>query len=285
MTSRSSALCWCYTLNNPVEDEESRVLDPLCCYHVYGVETGESGTRHLQGYVKFLKRMRLPSLKTLLPRAHWECARGTPSQNREYCSKDGQVYEYGELPLTGSEATKEKWKRTRMLAEEGRFSEIDTEHYLKYERAIKSIRRDYQPKPSEVSELPGIWLHGHTGAGKSRTVRDVFGDVYVKPATKWWDGYNDEEYALIEDWDRKTQKLGRDLKIWGDHYPFPAEQKGTTIIIRPKKVIVTSQYRICDVFSEEQTVFALERRFMEIEVTKDNVEHVKEVLRCIKGTE
>jgi len=41
------------------------------------------------------------------------------------------------------------------------------------------------------------------------------------------------------------------LKVWGDHYPFTAEGKGYTLDkIRPKRIIVTSNYRISDIYED-----------------------------------
>ena len=40
------------------------------------------------------------------------------------------------------------------------------------------------------------------GSGKSSGVRRDYGDsLYVKDATKWWDGYAGEETVVIDDWD------------------------------------------------------------------------------------
>jgi hypothetical protein len=55
----------------------------------------ETGTPHLQGYFQFEKRKRLTTIKNLfkdtsLDGAHWEKARGTPSQNKQYCSKEDE---------------------------------------------------------------------------------------------------------------------------------------------------------------------------------------------------
>ncbi len=58
-------------------------------YTIVGKETGESGTPNLQGYV-VLRNSRLSAMKKLLPKAHWEPAKGNTDQNVEYCSKAGR---------------------------------------------------------------------------------------------------------------------------------------------------------------------------------------------------
>lgn len=46
-----------------------------------------TGKRHVQAYVVFKCPQSLSAVKRLLPTAHLEMARGSPIQNKEYCSK------------------------------------------------------------------------------------------------------------------------------------------------------------------------------------------------------
>lgn len=71
-------------------------------YLVYGRETGENGTPHLQGFVVFLNPVTLTQAKgRLSTRVHLEKTQGTPAQASEYCKKDGDVFEKGDLPSQG----------------------------------------------------------------------------------------------------------------------------------------------------------------------------------------
>ena len=84
---------YCFTLNNYTEYETNTLYTQLrlCTdYFIVGKEVGEEGTCHLQGYFCLQNRDRLLSIKNrLCERMHIEVARGTPSSNRAYCSKDG----------------------------------------------------------------------------------------------------------------------------------------------------------------------------------------------------
>ncbi len=88
--------CWVFTVNNPVPTD--MVSPELCDYMIVGLEIGDEGTKHLQGYVRLKTKIRMKSMKKLLPRAHLEPAKGTDWQNRVYCSKDGDFTEWGKTP-------------------------------------------------------------------------------------------------------------------------------------------------------------------------------------------
>lgn len=275
---------WCYTLNNYESRTQTEVLTALCQYHVFGFEVGESGTPHIQGYISLIKPCRMPALKALLPTAHWEPSKGTTTQNYNYCTKDKDFVEQGERPLekgaAGALETRRRHLECIQLAKNGQFEEIADKYpseYLRYHGTIKRIRQDHPDKNLQTSvETTGIWIYGPSGAGKSRLVRETYPGAYLKPVNKWWDGYQEEEIVLIEDVDKKhVEFLGYHLKIWADHYPFPAESKGSTIKIRPKKIFITSQYPIAELFPDAETRTALERRYLELFLVASNIEIVK----------
>lgn len=92
----SASKRWCFTLNNYTEDELgviSTSIASLCRYGCYGLEVGESGTPHVQGYLEFKERRR-PMSTSMSKRIHWELARGTKIENIEYCSKEGLSFVY-----------------------------------------------------------------------------------------------------------------------------------------------------------------------------------------------
>lgn len=100
----NAARRWCFTLNNytPVEVDALTSWASNLVYLVFGRETGESGTPHLQGYFILKRRRRVGQLSQVpgLTRAHLEVARGTPEQASTYCKKDGDYSEFGELPTS-----------------------------------------------------------------------------------------------------------------------------------------------------------------------------------------
>ena len=98
-----TSLRWCFTINNPTDDEEQRLVDFLSegdvTYGVFGREVGSSGTPHLQGFVILGHSNRLSFLRNnLCARGHYEKARGTSQQAADYCKKDGDFEEFGTFP-------------------------------------------------------------------------------------------------------------------------------------------------------------------------------------------
>lgn len=262
---------WVFTLNNYAEADEAAVAEIDCKYVVYGREKGASGTPHLQGFVVFAQPMRLGACKKLLPRAHWEVARGNNVEAATYCKKDGDVVERGQLPddtgVAGGQMEQQRWKDSFAAAKRGAFEDIPEDILVRHYRTWKEIRKDYMDKPDDCADVTGVWFHGPPGVGKSHRARAEYPGAYLKMQNKWWDGYQNEDFVIIDDFDSK--EMGHLIKIWADKYSFLAETKGGAIHIRPKKIIITSNYHPADMmWSDAQMRDAIERRFECIRVTQ-----------------
>lgn len=242
---------WCFTINNPITADDPRLWTGTA-YVVWQLEKGAEGTEHYQGYVAMEAKKRLNQMKVLAPRAHWSKCKGTPQQNKTYCTKaEGRVHgpwEVGSLPLTGGEAEKAKWTRICADAKAGRSVEdYAPREAMIYQRQIAAYR------VWDTATLPSIdarWYYGDTGTGKSSQARTEFPGAYIKMANKWWDKYAGEDCVIIEDLDPTHSYMCFHLKIWADHYAFRAETKGGSLMIRPKTIIVTSNYEIETIFTE-----------------------------------
>lgn len=263
---------WCFTLNNWTEDEYTHVQSLECLFLIIGKEKGAEGTPHLQGYITFRLMKRLAAMKKLIPRAHFELARGTSADNIKYCSKDGHVWQKGTPPdesrlagaKRGASVSADKYAAAFTLAKAGRFDEMDPSLFFRHYRTVLQIRKDYMKPPPDLDGVCGLWFWGPPRTGKSRRARYEYPDAYLKLQNKWWDGYVDQESVLLDDLDDNF--LGHHLKIWADRYSFLAEIKGGALAIRPKRFIVTCNYSIADIFQAKCPILAaaIESRFTQV---------------------
>lgn len=108
-----------FTLNNWVPEDEARLnlLAPSCKYIVWGRETGDSGTPHLQGFVIFNSSVIFDTAKRRLgDRCHLEPARGSSKQAADYCKKDGDFTEHGDAPT--QQGKRSDWEIYKEFVEE-----------------------------------------------------------------------------------------------------------------------------------------------------------------------
>jgi len=259
---------WCWTINNPNGWDTADIerLIEAAQYVCYGKEVGESGTPHYQGYVYFKEKKSLIRVKEFIPRAHLERQRGTFDQAIDYTKKDGDWREWGTRP-SGPSGQKNQWKEVLQLARAGNLQEIEDKFpsiFLRYHSKLLGLY-----KPQRVLVLPTLdneWWWGATGSGKSRALWEKYPEHYQKPLNKWWDSYSNQEVVAIEEWSPKNEVTASLLKIWADRYPFCAEVKGGTLQkIRPRKIIVLSNYKPEDCFHNEQDLLPIRRRFKVVE--------------------
>lgn len=255
---------WCFTINNPTEWDAVDIeqLGEQAQYVISGKEVGEEGTPHFQGYVYFSSLKSFQQIKDLLPRAHIEKQRGSIDAAIDYCKKEGDYKEIGERPY-GPTAQKTQWREVLQLARQGKLQEIEDRFpaiFLRYHAKLLGLHKPQRPIILDV--LENEWWVGPTGTGKSRTLWTMYPDHYSKSLNKWWDGYEQQETVAIEEWAPRNEVTASFLKIWADRYPFTAEIKGGTLQkVRPKRIIVLSNYTIEECFPQVQDQEPIKRRF------------------------
>lgn len=245
----------------------------------YGEEHSktEEKTPHLQGFICFDSQRTKRSVLKLFPHGtHMEAMKGRIDQNERYVAKEHLAFSKGTAPKTQAQKgqmEKDRYASAYELAKEGKLEDIDkdllTRHYTTYQK----IKRDHYVEPAAISTLEHYWYCGPSGSGKSSGARADYPNAYKKLPNKWWDGYQGQEAVIIDDLDPSHADSQRyHLKLWCDHGAFPAETKGGQLIIRPRHIIVTSQYTINEIFPDERTREALNRRFTEVKFPRNLVD-------------
>lgn len=239
---------WCFTLNNPQEDELTTTDPPtlpqfdLQLYRVYQLEQGTKETKHFQGYVHFRNPRSLSQVRKCLPRAHWETAKGNAQQNTDYCTKmDTRI---GEPIIEGSMPT--QGKRTDLneaakLAKIRAYKDIEPALYIRYHKGLQAYTLLHQTHRNTAPTT--IWLYGTTGTGKSKLAYELGGindcEVYFKPAGPWWDGYYQQGVVVIDDI-RQEDYPYQSLLQWLDRYPCMVPVKGGFAKLNSATFVITA---------------------------------------------
>lgn len=271
-----------FTLNNYVEEDIPHILSVECSYILMGKEVAASGTPHLQGTIVFKHAKTFTAAQHILhPRMHLEPTIDVWA-SIIYCKKDGNFVEKGTPPApqtaqghrgaegaqfgelggeVGGRMEQDRWALALQQARETGDVE-DSQIAFMHVRVIEHHHMKHTMSlPLEDTAVRHLWYWGESGTGKSYKARTENPDAYLKMCNKWWDGYANEDVVLIEDFDKAHTVLGHHLKIWADRYPFLAEKKGTAMRLRPRLIIVTSNWHPKQIWHEEETLGPMMRRF------------------------
>lgn len=266
----------CFTINNYDETDCTTLSNVVsrgeATYIVFGKETGESGTRHLQGYIELPRKLRLSSVKRILGRrAHVESRLGTSKQAADYCKKDGDFLEFGDISIPAQGRRSDLSKVSEALKLGKRAADICEEFpetFIRYHKGIIAMQNALV-KPR--CEKPTVFLlTGEPGIGKSRYVHEKESDLYSHPGGQWFDGYHGQEAALFDDFGGSEFKLTYLLKLL-DRYQMKVPFKGGYVEWCPKRIYLTSNRLPEEWYSNAAPVHvqALWRRIDEHKTTFD----------------
>lgn len=260
-------------MNNPTEEDEQVVqkyIEENGVYGCYGREVGEGGTPHLQGYLILSRKQRLVPVKQGLGgRCHLEPMRGSVDDNEDYCTKEGDVWRFGNKPLAnGKRCRDEVAKAVQGAVKHGRegldrFIEEnpgvwawDGQRILR--NVFTGVNGPHRP------DIRVRWIWGEPGVGKSRMADELYPNAFRKePKNKWWCGYLMEKEVIMDDYTMECVDLNYLLR-WFDRYPCLVETKGAWMPLYADKWVITSNMQPRDIFAGNLQLDALLRR---IEVT------------------
>lgn len=238
---------WCFTQHNlhevPHWDASSM------CYLVYQKEEAPQTKKvHYQGYVYFRNPRNMSAVQALYPGAHLEIAKGSPTDNKTYCTKiETRVegpWEKGNLPKQGHRSDVDEV--LEYLKEGKSDSDILSScpsYVMRYPSGLKSARfiimQERGKKWRQVS-TEVVW--GKTRTGKTSTVMRKFPEAFLWHPEKnkeWWDGYNGETVLLMDDFDDSQIDIVRMLHLL-DGYPCRLPVKGGHMMALWDQVFITT---------------------------------------------
>nr|WCR62221.1 MAG: replication associated protein [ssDNA virus sp.] len=245
---------WCFTYNNPTmyPDEMIEELEDLgVTYAVFQLEEGKNGTPHYQGYVAFKKKKRLTAIEHLLRGAgHWEISLGSPTQNRDYCTKDdGRIGDFSEIgTLPAGQGSRTDLVGLHSALKDGLTQADYANEYFSKFIQYPNLVQNYVVSTIEArdpSKPFSSWLLiGPAGTGKSRLARELGrrignGLLFRHSLGKWFDGYRGERTVLLDDFCGSSLSFTQ-FKCLLDRYPFRVELKGTSCEMAATNFIITT---------------------------------------------
>lgn len=262
--SDNKAKRWCFTINNPNEDDIVLLLGTPSDgrqanfsevqYFIMQEERGnEEGTLHWQGFIILKKPQRLSWMKSQInPRAHWEVARGTDQQCIDYCRKEdtytgGMREEWGtkperKMPKKREERLAEAAEELELLKENPtkRPEEIGAYSLLQpgFIQAFKLLTEDKLAK--EFRNLTIITMVGPPNTGKSYQIFKRWpeaGRAMVGNCGLWFSNPTADTIVFEE---FHGQIPLNKMLILLDGYPTQLEVKGGMRPALYTKVIITS---------------------------------------------
>lgn len=236
---------WQLTINNPTEygmthEEIKKQIDDMKWqYWCMADEIGENGTPHTHVYICFSTPRKFSTLKKRFPVAHFEIAKGTSQQNKDYVQKagkwekdrkhetsvEGTFEEFGDVPVERQGKRNDLDDLYGMIKEGLSDYEIMEQcpDYLlnldKIERARQVVRQETYKNQWRNLEVTYIW--GDTGSGKTRGVMERYGYENVYRVTDYlhpFDSYKGQNVVVFEEF-RSGLRVG-DMLNYLDGYPL-----------------------------------------------------------------
>jgi len=182
---------------------------------------------------------------------------GEPSDSLAYCMKEAissdDFFEHGEMPVSNQGKRNDLHdvvsrilggEKTRDMIQEVAPAVAVVKFYrgLNHLESLLSKPRGEPPKV--------FWFWGPTGTGKTRTAWELashYGlehkDIWASlDSLKWFDGYNDHKYVIIDDFRAKQVKQFEKFLRLLDRYPWRVPVKGDYVNWNPSVIVITCPY-------------------------------------------
>lgn len=238
---------WLLTINNPVEKgytheflKSQLVKFKSCVYWCMSDEIGLMGeTPHTHVYMACSSAVRFSTIHKKFEGAHFDIARGTSQENKEYVFKIGK-WANTEKEDTRVEGTQEEWGEIP-VERQGKRNDIEdlydmikqgmtdyeilesSPQYMLHIDKIEKVRQKVTMEKyrSGIRDLHVTYIYGETGAGKTRYIYDTYGFFNVFRVVDYghpFDNYAGQDVLVFDEF-RSSIQLGLMLQYL-DCYPM-----------------------------------------------------------------
>lgn len=224
-----------------------------------------TGHEHIHMYVHFDQPYKL-SKKILSYGAHVEICKGSPKQNIDYVSKDGDIIEeWGTRPSQGA--------RTVAEMKEMSVEEVSPQYY----KIKKQIDEDERSKNTFFDMLDEIrndnlkapeivYITGPSGKGKTFTAYKMAVEKYTNNEigkltlnNNFIDIVNENAKCFVIEEFRDSQIRASDFLQLTDKYGYRANTKGGFCTLRPEMIIICSIKHPSTIYHDEVNVQFMRR--------------------------
>lgn len=291
---------WLITINNPIEKGYTHeILRGLiaetkqCVYWCMSDETGlDTGTYHTHVYLACSSAVRFSVLFKRFEGAHFDVARGTSEDNRNYVFKIGKWAndkkvetnhqdtheEDGEMPIERQGARNDLTDLYDMVKQglsDFEILEIAPQFMLHMDK-IERCRQTVMEEKFKTTwrDLHVTYIYGETGSGKTRSVMDKYGYDKVFRVTDYehpFDGYKSQSVIVFEEF-RSNLRIG-DMLNYLDGYPVELRCRYANKVACFTDVFIISNISLRDQYRDVQrqqceTWDAFLRRIHEVQIFK-----------------
>lgn len=279
---------WQLTINNPADKgfSHERIKQELetmksVIYWCMADEIGENQTYHTHLYLQGKGAIRFSTIKKHFEGAHFEMAKGTAMQNREYVSKTGK-WEKDKKHETCVEGTFEEWGEMPVERQGARNDIADLHAMIKqglsnYEimeampEAMLQLDKIEQARQVIVQEefkvkwreMSCLYVYGDTGTGKTRSIMESYGYENVFRVTDYrhpFDNYRGQDVVIFEEF--RSSFHVSDMLNYLDGYPLELPCRYANKYACYTKVYIVSNIPLSKQYHNEpqETIEAFLRR-------------------------
>lgn len=306
---------WLLTINNPIEKGYTHEVIKSILKQFSGLvywcmsdETGkETQTFHTHVYFQVQNAAKMSTVAKRFEGAHWDLAKGTAVQNRDYVFKEGKWLdkekgetnhrdsheEEGELPAERQGERNDISDLYDMIKQgmtDYEILEASPQYMLqmdKIERVRQVVMEEIFKK--EWRDLHVTYIYGETGSGKTRSVMEKYGYDKVFRVTDYehpFDGYKGQGVIVFEEF-RSNIRIG-DMLNYLDGYPVELRCRYANKVACYTEVFIISNIALRDQYhdlqiDQRETWKAFLRRIHEVRIHLDGKVHIGTCKEYMQG--